>query len=208
MQIIVSGKNIEIGDAIRKYADDHLEPCIGKYFEQAVRAHVTLSKDRHLFSCDILVNEGTGRKVSIRAHAEESDPYASFGECLKKVEKQLRRYKRKLTKTHRRKESDMQAADVLVARQYVLAREEEDGADERLHEAPAIIAEGTADIEEMTVGEAVMRMDLQDLHAFMFVNSKNGHISLVHRRQDGNVAWLDSNTLAAAGAAPQAAAHG
>ena len=198
MQVIVSGQNIEIGDSIRDYAEEHLQPTIGKYFENAVRSQVTLHKNRHLFSCDILVNEGTGRKTTVRAHAENNDPYAAFMQCLQKIEKQLRRYKRKLNRSHKpHEEGDPVYEAARAARAYVLASEEESANDDiDTGDAPATVAEGAAEIEEMTVGEAVMRMDLEDLYALMFINRKNGHISMVHRRQDGNIGWVDSHTLA------------
>jgi len=204
MQVIVSGKNIDIGDSIREYAEEHLKPAIGKYFEHAVRANVTLQKSRHLFSCDIVVNEGTGRKTNICAHAEREDPYAAFGQCVQKVEKQLRRYKRKLSKSHRQHDTENLATlddTLLVGRSYILSHEEntqeKNLPEEENHgESPAIIAEGTAHIQELTVGNAVMKMDLEDLHALMFINKKNGHISMVHRRPDGNIAWVDSDSSA------------
>ncbi|MET0156257.1 MAG: ribosome-associated translation inhibitor RaiA [Rickettsiales bacterium] len=199
MQVIVSGQNIEIGDSIRHYAEEHIQPTIGKYFENAVRSHVTLHKSRHLFSCDILVNEGTGRKITVRAHAESGDPYVAFTQCLHKIEKQLRRYKRKLTHSHRPHDGfDPQLEEALAAKAYVIASNDdnEDGHAADISDAPVTVAEGAVDIPEMTVGEAVMRMDLEDLYALMFVNRKNGHISMVHRRQDGNIGWVDSNKLA------------
>lgn len=203
MQIIVSGTNMDIGTTIREHAEDHLKPVITKYFENAVRANVTLSKESYKFACDIVVNDGTGIKTTVRAHAEDTDPYAAFSNCCHKVEKQLRRQKKKLNAIKRRNQGapGPEAQEIFAAREYILAHENDNEDQPDLEDlayesfaSPAIIADGSRDLEIITVGEAVLKMDLQDLQALMFINSKNKHISMVYRRSDGNVAWVDSAT--------------
>lgn len=199
MQITVSGVNFDIGGAIQEHAEEHLKPVITKYFENAVSAKVKLKKESYKFACDIVVNDGTGIKTNMCAHAEEGDPYQAFANCVSKVEKQLRRQKKKLNALKRRHQGapGPEAEEIYAAREFILAHEndhhesEEDLAYESFA-APAIIAEGSREIEQLTVGEAVLRMDLQELQALMFINRKNGHVSMVYRRADGNVAWVDS----------------
>lgn len=185
MQINVSGKQIDIGSALQEYVSEKIEQGVTKYFDRAVKAEVVFSKESHLNRADILVNEGTGTQLAIRGHGEADEIYVAFDIACERIEKQLRRYKRRLKSHNKEKLNNV----VPEATQYVLADNEEESTEE---DNPLIIAEQATDIEHITVSEAVMRMDLGDLPALMFVNSKTNSISVVYRRNDGNVSWIDS----------------
>jgi len=188
MQIAVTGKQIKVGAALQEYVERELESYVSRYFDNAVGANVVFSKSRHLFRTDIIVNEGTGTHVLIKSHAEGDDVYKSFDKAGEKVEKQLRRYKRRLKNHHKNVVSKEEAAD-LEATKYVLAVQEDEA---EAGDAPLIIAEKATKVENLTVNEAVMTMDLLDLPALMFVNRKTGAVSVVYRREDGNISWVDS----------------
>lgn len=194
MQITVSGKHLEIGTALQKYVVAELEAIVTKYFDQAISADVVFTKERHLFRSDILVNEGTGTHSIIKGNAQDDDVYASFDLCAAKIEKQLRRYKRRI-KDHHKSRLDKDNIAFLPATKYVISPQS-DFADEMLDKqngSPLIIAEKPTEIETLTVSDAVMRMDLGQLPALMFLNKKTGSVNVVYKREDGNISWIDSS---------------
>jgi ribosomal subunit interface protein len=196
MQITVSGKHLEIGKALQEYVAAELESVVTKYFEHAISADIVFTKERHLFKADIHVNEGTGTNVLIKGSAEDDDVYAAFDLCSAKVEKQLRRYKRRI-KDHHKTRIDKDESQLIHATKYVLSSEVEDDNEEsdEQNDAPLIIAEKPMEIETLTVSDAVMRMDLGQLPALMFINKKTGSINVVYRRDDGNISWIDSSRV-------------
>lgn len=189
MQTSVSGKQIAIGAALQEHVKERLTKAVTKYFDRAINADVVFSKEAHLFRADLLVNEGTGTGIIIKATAAASEIYEAFDTALIRIEKQLRRYKRRIKNHHKPKPADM----VLEAKKYVIshAGEEEEGAEEM----PLIIAEKVTQIEKLTVSEAVMRMDLQQLPALLFINIANGRLNVVYNRADGNISWVDPEGL-------------
>jgi hypothetical protein len=83
---------------------------------------------------------------------------------------------------------------VLNAQQYVVnTKEEDEGSD-----TPIIIAEMNTHIATLSVGEAVMRMDLSNYPVLMFKNAKNGGINVIYRRPDGNIGWIDPSIISSA----------
>lgn len=197
MQISVSGKNIKVGDALRQHVNEALEKGISKYFDRAIHADVVVTKETHLFCTDIIVNQGTGTKVIIKGRGESGDVYASFDQAASRIEKQLRRYKRRL-KNHSKRPTAENVHEILEfeARKYVLADSGEEEAAEE--DNPLIIAEKPTAIETLTVSDAVMKMDLANLPALMFINKKNGGVNVVYRRHDGNISWVDTGRKFAA----------
>ena len=188
MQITVSGKQVELSDALRERVSRDLTGVTGKYFEHAQDARITFAKSRLGFHCDI--NLHAGRGLTLRGEAEATDAYAAFGKAVEHVGKRLRRYRRRVNDHHR----DLtHRALPDEARQMVLRAE----ADEREeHEAetasaPAVIAETKMAIAHLSVGEAVMRMELADQPAMMFRDVKSGVLNVVYRRADGHIGWID-----------------
>lgn len=185
MQIAVKGKQIDVGDALRSHIETTLNATVSKYFDKAMEATVALARDAHLFRADISVHIGRG--LLLQGHGEAGDAYAAFDSAEERIGKRLRRHKRWL-RDHRKDRTDR--ADTLVANQYVLAAGSE--ADEAEPEAsPVIVAEMATEIDTLTVGEAVARMDLADLSAMLFRNRAHGGLNMVYRRSDGNIGWID-----------------
>lgn len=191
MHIQVNGKHIDVGDALRGHVEDRIEAAVGKYSDRPVNATVTFSRDRHIFKCDASVHLATG--LTAQAHASADEIYAALDQGVERIEKQLRRYKRRLKDHHNKRQHDPIAA--MAAQSYVLEnREEDDSADEAGGEAlPPIVAETRMDIQSLSVGEAVMQMELASKPFLMFRNDANGRLNVVFHREDGNIGWIDPN---------------
>ena len=190
MHVIVKGKQIDVGDALREHIEGSLEAGVSKYFDNAIDAQVTLSRNNHNFHTECSVHIGSG--IDVTASADHVDAYSSFDSAAERIEKQLRRYKRRL-KSHHGKER-YHAKMTFAAQSYVLApepEEEQPDVDAQDEWQPIIIAESNANIPDCSVGEAVMRMDLANLPAMMFHNSLTKGLNVVYRRPDGNIGWID-----------------
>jgi ribosomal subunit interface protein len=187
MRIQVSGKQIDIGDALRGHVEDRLTDSVGKYFDRPVEAVITFSRDRHEFIADSSVHLPTGITVQAKARADEI--YASFDGAVERMEKQLRRYKRRLKDHHRSREFPIEAGD---AQSYILAaaRDHDEG-DEPESLQPVIVAEMETKVPFLSVGEAVMQMELAGAPLLVFRNEAHGGVNVVYLRDDGNIGWID-----------------
>lgn len=186
MNLTVKGKNIDVGEALRTHVADSLDRAIGKYFGNPIEATVTFSKDSHLFVADLTVHIGRG--IHMQAEASADKAYAAFDQAMEHMAKRLRRHKRRLRDHHRAEVESFRAA------QYILAPQEEEEVDAHAangSDAPTVIAEMQTEIPTLTVGEAVMRLDLSDGRAMMFLNKGHGGLNMVYRRNDGNIGWVD-----------------
>jgi ribosomal subunit interface protein len=187
LQITVTGQQIDVGDALRTHIEDAIEATTEKYFSDAMDSHVVISRESFLVRASISMHVGRG--IQVRAHEEADDPYAAFDIALAHLAKRLRRHKRRLRNHHAERETA--SADPMA--EYVIAplAEDDDSADTP-PDNPVIIAENQTTLERLTVSEAVMRMDLEDAAALVFRNAKHGGVSVVYRRTDGNVGWVDT----------------
>lgn len=181
---------MDVGDALRGHATDHLNDAVTKYFARAMEATVTFTPEAHRkVRADITVHPGRG--LVVQGGAQADDAYAAFDGALTRIAKQLRRYKRRIKDHHKGREDEA----TLRAQQYVLAVEDdEEEAAEDAH--PAVIAEMQTEIATLTVGEAVMRMDLADLPVLMFRNRAHGGLNVLYRRSDGHIGWIDPSHVA------------
>lgn len=195
MQVTVTGKQMDVGDALRGYVDTNLTDAVAKYFDNAIEGSVVFArgaKGRQV-RADLTVH--VGRNILLQGHAETDDAYTAFDAALDRIAKRMRRYKRRL-RDHRK---TAEAAAAIQAQQYVLAGNEDDEEEAVTADGqPVVVAEMTTQIEAMTVGEAVMRMDLASAPVLMFQNTAHGGLNVVYRRSDGNVGWIDprGNSLA------------
>ena len=194
MNIMISGKHVDIGESLSSHIEQRLEDGVSKYLDRVVALNVVITKEAHLFRVDINGNTGTSSGLIIKSSAQAADVYACFDAAADKIEKQLRRYKRRLTNHHKQQGAAVsEAAPSVKARKYVLEPE----AEHHTEDSPVVIAEKATDIEKLTVSQAVMKMDLADLPALMFFNSASGRINVVYRRTDGNISWVDPEEKAA-----------
>lgn len=192
MLVAVSGQHISIGKSLQNYVNGRANEVVCKYFENAPSSNVHFSKQGREFSCDIVVNDGTGRHMVIKSNAVSDEIYNAFDFALSKIEKQMRKYKSKL-KNHNKQIKISEITPEAV--KYIIepsASSNVEETDEFDVDNPAIIAEKPTQVLPLSVGEAVMKMDLENLPALMFENVKTGRINIVYYRRDGNISWVDS----------------
>ena len=187
MRYQISGKQIDIGDALQVHVKDGLGAAVAKYAERPTDATVIFSRSGGEFQCEATVHLSTGLMASAKAHAHEI--YGAFDSACDKMEKQLRRYKRRLKDHHRER---AQPVDVQGAPMYVLASSEHDTEEvEPESLQPIIVAEMETNIPSLSVGEAVMQMELAGAPILVFRNEGHDGVNVVYRRDDGNVGWID-----------------
>lgn len=186
MRYQISGKQIDIGEALQGHVKTELSEVTAKYAGRPTDATVVFSRNAHEFVCEIVVHLSTGLTAQAKGHATEI--YAAFDSGAEKMAKQLRRYKRRLKDHHKDRP---QPVEVLPAAQYIVAATEDTDEDTPADLAPTIIAEMETNIPTLSVGEAVMQMELAHASMLVFRNEKGGGINVVHRRDDGNIGWID-----------------
>lgn len=188
MDIQLSGKNMDLGDALQTHVSEKLTDGVQKYFDRGAEATVTFSRERHLIGCDVTAHLASG--VFLTAHGEGGDAYGAFEESLDKLEKRIRRYKRRLKNHHANGKEPLPAEKASF---YLLeplpAEDENDSVDDDLN--PIVVAESQTTLREMTVGAAVMQLDLVEQPAVVFKNAAHGGINVVYRRHDGHIGWID-----------------
>lgn len=187
MSIRVSGRHMDVGEAFRSRIEERLNEQVAKYFDGNFSGTVVLSKESNRFSTDCTLHLDTG--VVFQAAGMAHDPEASFAEAAERIEKRLRRYKRRL-KDHKANG----AATREVA--YTVMEAIPDEADEVPEDyAPAIVAETTLSVGTFSVAGAVMELDRRDSPVVVFKNAGSGAINIVYRRADGNFGWVDPSSL-------------
>jgi len=195
LQVQISGKQMETGEALRTRITDELNAGIGKYFERGGDADVVVAKDRYGVAVDLLVRLPTGQQLA--ASGQGGDAHAAFSVALDKLETRVRRYKRRLKNHHPHlggPRSPAETAPLVVIRADDTGDFDDDWSeDEAAHGAPAsmVIAETEAEIKSQSVAMAVMELDLSDAPVILFRNAAHGGLSVVYRRSDGNVGWID-----------------
>lgn len=191
MRYQISGKQLDVGEALQTHVRANLAETVEKYAQRPTDAFVVFSRDAHEYVCEATIHLATGLSASARGQSTEI--YAAFEACREKMDKQLRRYKRRLRDHHRARTVPVEFAG---APMYVLAAEHEEPTDEPETLQPMIIAELETRIPSLSVGEAVMQMELAGAPLLVFRNEKNGGVNVVHRREDGNVGWIDPTVVA------------
>jgi ribosomal subunit interface protein len=182
----ISGRQIDIGDALQTHVKDEIGAIASKYAGRPTDATVTFARDAHEYVCEAVIHLSTGLTASAKAHATEI--YAAFDACASKMEKQLRRYKRRLKDHHRERP---QPVELLGASSYILAASADTEEDEPESLQPMIIAEMETKIPSLSVGEAVMQMELAGAPLLVFRNEGHSGVNVVYRRDDGNIGWID-----------------
>ncbi|GAA0780158.1 ribosome-associated translation inhibitor RaiA [Roseibium denhamense] len=190
MALRISGKNVDVGEALRTHITDRIEDAVSKYFAGGFTGHVTLSREGTGFKSECSLHLDTG--VVLQVSAQDQDPRNSFDLASDKIEKRLRRYKRKLKDHHSHNGSGREAIE---AASYVLASPDEEE-EVPVDFNPLVIAETSAKVKTMTVGMAVMELDLTEAPVVLFKNAANGGVNVVYRRSDGNIGWIDPALVA------------
>lgn len=190
MSLRISGKQMDIGDSLKGKIEDRVTDAVDKYFGHGFSGHVTMEKQGAFFLTDCMIHLDSG--VVLQTSARENDPHISFDRAADKIEKRLRRYKRKLKDHH----ANAASAQQDMAAYTVMSTPAED---EELAEdfAPLVVAEGSTSVRTQTVAMAVMQLELMDEPVNVFKNAANGAVNIVYRRSDGNVGWVDPSSTPA-----------
>lgn len=189
MSLRISGKNLDVGEALRGQAEERVAAALSKYYEGGYQGHVTVDKDGTAFRTDGVLHLSSG--ITLEASATAHDPYASLDKMAERIEKRLRRYKRRLK--DRSSAMNGRASGVEIP-SYVIAAPDDDieeveavsGGDN-----PVIVAESTKSFHELTVSDAVAELDLTGAPVVIFRHAGNGRMNVVYRRRDGNIGWID-----------------
>lgn len=193
MSLRISGKHMEIGEAFRSRIESRVGEAVAKYFDGGFAGHVTVEKSGSRFSADCMVHLDTG--MVLQATGQAQDPQLAFDAAAERIEKRLRRYKRKLKSHPSAVMADEDDGIDLDYRVMSAVADEDDEVPEDF--APAIVAESTLALRTMSVASAVIELDTKDSPVFVFRNAGNEHVNIVYRRADGNIGWIDTSSAAA-----------
>lgn len=196
MDVRVSGHQVETGDALKTHVTDRLQGIADKYFARAISAQVVFGKGPHDhgFTCDIVAHVMQG--LILKSANTGQDAHGAFDGAADKIEKQLRRYMRRLK--DRNAGQAISAAEAMAydnggydAGYTVFG----DGGDDEIEvaDAPPVIAETRVDVPQASVSDAVMMLDLRNTNALLFKNSGTGAYNMVYRRHDGTIGWVEPN---------------
>ena len=190
MRYQITGKQIDVGNALQTHVETELGSILDKYAGRPTDANIVFSKSGHEYVCEAVVHLSTGLTAQAKSHATEI--YAAFDGCSEKMDKQLRRYKRRLKDHHKERVEPVELSD---AGSYILASTDESDDAQGDAVSGMIVAEMEMKIQSLSVGEAVMQMELADKPMLVFRNEKHNGINVVFRREDGNIGWVDPSTM-------------
>ncbi|MCF4124160.1 ribosome hibernation-promoting factor, HPF/YfiA family [Methylobacterium sp. SyP6R] len=191
----VSGRGVDLGEALRTRVEERISAALAKYFDGAYNGHVTVGRDGSAYRTDCVLHLPSG--ITLEASGSAHDAHASFDQTAERIEKRLRRYKHRL-KAHPNGHAKDIAVDgglpgaampdtaVMEAAYSVMEAPEEDTG-----EHPPIIAESTRTLHRRTVSEAVVELDLTGVPVLVFVHAGTERVNVVYRRGDGAIGWID-----------------
>lgn len=193
MTIRVSGKSINVGEALRERVSDRTDEVLRKYFEGNYSGHFTIGKDKVGFRTDCALHLDSG--LTLEAESTASDAYASADQAIELIEKRLRRYKSRLKdRSQRKAAAASQDLAALNAASYVIESPADDDQEITAYN-PVVIAESTTSLKRLSVSEAVMELDFTGAPVIVFLHATNGRVNVIYRRPDGNVGWVDPPSL-------------
>lgn len=187
MPLRVSGKNVDIGESLRQHVNDRVRDALTKYFDGGYSGHVVVEKDGGRFRTETTLHLATG--ITMQSTGVAHDPYPSVDTAVEHIEKRLRRYKRKLKDHHGARGAAGEPQLIDSSYKVIEAVDEEDEVPADFH--PVVVAEQTTKLKTLSVGQAVMELDLQDSPVVVFRHAGHGGINVVYRRKDGNIGWVD-----------------
>lgn len=197
MDIRISGHQVDTGEALQQHVSTRLESIADKYFSKTISSHVTFRPAPHgAFHCDIVCHVMSG--LILKGAGEAQDAHLCFDQAADRIEKQLRRYMRRLKDRHqqtaaaeaaRNPEAGLNGFDFDDAAYRIFAASTDE--DEEAADAPLIIAETKVDIPEASVSDAVMMLDLRNTNALLFINAGTSSYNMVYRRHDGSIGWVE-----------------
>jgi ribosomal subunit interface protein len=190
MSFRVSGKNIDIGEALRSRINERIAEATAKYFDGGFSGHVTVGKEGFGFRTECMIHLDSG--IVLEAEAMAADAYASADQVAERIEKRLRRYKRRL-KNHQGTAAEGAPPEqrTIQAQSYIIAAPAHDDDEDMTGFDPVIIAESTTALKRLSVSDAVTELDLTGVAVVVFRHAGHGRVNLVYRRGDGHIGWID-----------------
>jgi ribosomal subunit interface protein len=189
MSLRISGKQMEIGDAFRTRIDGRIAEAVHKYFDGGFSGRVTVEKTGTRFAADCMLHLDTG--MTLQAEGRAQDPQAAFDAAADRVEKRLRRYKRRL-KSHQGAPEEAAWTDIAYTIMAPVADEDDEVPEDF---SPAIVAESSLALKTMSVASAVIELDTKDSPVYVFRNAGTDTVNIVYRREDGNIGWIDPSSV-------------
>ena len=186
MSLRVSGKNLDIGEALRSQVQARMAGALTKYFDGGYSGHVTVTRDGAGFRTDCVLHLNSG--MTLEATGAAQDAYASFDQSAERIERRLRRYKQRL-KDHPSSSGSSRSPSLAAPYSVFEAPSDEAIEEEGYH--PVVIAETTKELHRLSVSDAVMRLDLTGAAAVVFIHASSGRVNVVYRRGDGAIGWVD-----------------
>lgn len=186
MELRVSGKNFSIGEAMRGHVADRIAAAVGKYFDGKVGGHVVVDHEGAGYRTDCTLHLGSG--VTLQSEGRAHDPYVSFDQAAERLEKRLRRYKRRLKDHHA---GASPAFDSVGAVSTYVVETPDDDHEESGEFNPVVVAEKTAALRSLSVSNAVLDLDMTGAQVLVFRNAASARVNIVYRRSDGNIGWID-----------------
>jgi ribosomal subunit interface protein len=185
MTLRVSGKNLDIGEALRSQVQDRMAGALSKFFDGGYSGHVTVARDGNGFRTECVLHLASG--MTLEASGAAADAYSSFDQTAQRIEKRLRRYKQRLKDrpaSHGGRDSGLEAS-------YSVFEAPSDEAVEEEGYHPVVIAETTKPLHRLSVSDAVLQLDLTGAPALVFIHASTGRVNVVYRRGDGAIGWVD-----------------
>ena len=193
MSLRVSGKNLQIGEALQDNARTRAAAVLQRYAGGVLNGHVTVEPEGSGFRCEMMLHLQSG--MTLHAEGRAQEPYASFDQANHRIETRLRRYKQRL-KGHHGGAPALEASSggTETVSSYVL--EAPAGEEEPADFTPVIVAETKAPVRRLSIAEAVSELDFSGAPVLVFRHAGHGHVSIVYRRPDGHIGWIDPSTIA------------
>jgi ribosomal subunit interface protein len=188
MPLRVSGKNLDIGESLRRHVLDKVEAIIARYFDGRVSGHVVISPEGSGYRADCSLHLSSG--MNLEAEGKAKEPYASFESALEKIERRLRRYKTRLKGHQTAGPVDAEGLEKLHIDDYVIEVPDETK-EEPVDFKPVVVAEGSRALRSLSVASAVAELDLSGATFVMFQHAGSARVNVVYRRADGAIGWLD-----------------
>ncbi len=193
MTLRVSGKNLQIGEALQEHARSRVAAVLDRYVGGSTNGHVTLEPEGSGYRCELIVHLDSG--TTLHAEGRAHEPYASFDQANHRIETRLRRYKRRLKGRHSATAQNGQVGIALISNYLI---EAPTGDEEMTDFSPVVVAEAKAQFKTLSIAEAVTELDLSGVPVLVFRHSSNLTVNIVYRRPDGHMGWIDSSSISGA----------